>query len=144
MLDRAVYSTRASVETRYREWKHGRDIPNLRSHTPMGILQEIHAPLLLSNLVRWVMTDATEGSSDTPVDLSLTTALTHPSAPGPCSSWPAPTLLNAQASSNNSSTMSAPAPSENDRGARIRGPTRVKAKTEVMANANCLPEYQES
>ena len=77
MLDRAAYSTRAGVETRYREWKHGRDIPNLRSHTPMGILQEIQAPLLLSNLVRWVMTDATEGSSDTPVDLSLTTALTH-------------------------------------------------------------------
>ena len=72
-----LYHRRWRIETIYREWKHGLDIQNLRSHTPIGILKEIHAHLLLSNLVRWVMTDATEGSSDTPVDLSFTTALTH-------------------------------------------------------------------
>lgn len=72
-----LYHRRWRIETIYRQWKHGLDIQNLRSHTPIGILKEIHAQLLLSNLVRWVMTDATEGSSDTPVDLSFTTALTH-------------------------------------------------------------------
>ena len=84
------------------------------------------------------MTDATEGSSDTPVDLSFTTALTHiENALLIMRRARAPQLAGLY---NNSSTMSAPAPSENDRGARIRGQTMVKSKTEVMANANCLPE----
>lgn len=72
-----LYHRRWRIETVYREWKHGLDIQNLRSHTPMGIRKEIHAQLLLSNLVRWVMTEATEGSQATPVDLSFTTALIY-------------------------------------------------------------------
>ena len=72
-----LYHRRWAIETIYREWKHGLDIQNLRSHTPLGILKEIHAQLLLSNLVRWVMTEAVEGTSDAPVDLSFLSALTH-------------------------------------------------------------------
>ena len=72
-----LYHRRWRIETIYREWKHGLDIQNLRAHTTMGIVKEIHAQLLLSNLVRWVMTEATEGTQVTPVDLSFTTALTY-------------------------------------------------------------------
>ena len=66
-----LYHRRWTIETIYREWKHGLDIQNLRSTTVRGILKEMHAHLLLSNLVRWVMTEATEGTTDTPVDLSF-------------------------------------------------------------------------
>lgn len=72
-----LYHRRWSIETLYREWKHALDIQNLRSHTPVGILKEVHAQILLHNLVRGVMTDAAEGSSLTPLDFSFTTALTH-------------------------------------------------------------------
>lgn len=72
-----LYHRRWSLETIYREWKHGLDIQNLRSHTAIGIRKEIHAQLILSNLVRWVMTEAVQGTPTTPVDLSFTTALTH-------------------------------------------------------------------
>lgn len=71
-----LYHRRWRIETIYREWKHGLNIQNLRAHTPIGIRKEIHAQLLLSNLVRWVMTEATQGTQATPVDLSFTTALT--------------------------------------------------------------------
>jgi hypothetical protein len=72
----ALYHRRWAIETIYREWKHGLDIQNLRSHTPAGIRKEIHAQLLLSNLVRWLMTEAAEGSRDTPLDFSFLNALT--------------------------------------------------------------------
>lgn len=41
------------------------------------MLKEVYAHLLLSNLVRWVMTDAVQGTELHPVDLSYVTALTH-------------------------------------------------------------------
>jgi hypothetical protein len=71
-----LYHRRWTIETIYREWKHGLDIQNLRSHTPKGILKEVHAQLVLSNLVRWVMTQATADTSRTPLDLSFVTTLT--------------------------------------------------------------------
>lgn len=70
-----LYHRRWQIETFYREWKHGLDIQNLRSHTPRGILKEVHAHLLISNLVRWVMTEASEQTSCRPVQLSFLTAL---------------------------------------------------------------------
>ena len=72
-----LYHRRWQIETIYREWKHGLDIQNLRSHTPAGVTKEVYAHLLLSNLVRWVMTDATRDTTLHPVDLSYVTALTH-------------------------------------------------------------------
>lgn len=72
-----LYHRRWSIETVYREWKHGLDIQNLRAHTPAGILKEVHAQLLLSNLVRWLMTEAVEDAGDPPLDLSFLTALSH-------------------------------------------------------------------
>ena len=72
-----LYHRRWTIETIYREWKHGLNIQNLRSHTPSGILKEVHAQLLLSNLVRWIMTEAVEGTANTPLDLSFLTALSH-------------------------------------------------------------------
>ena len=71
-----LYHRRWAVETIYREWKHSLNIQNLRSRTPRGILKEVHAQLMLSNLVRWTMTEATEGTDQTPVDLSFLTTLT--------------------------------------------------------------------
>ncbi len=72
-----LYHRRWQIETIYREWKHGLDIQNLRSHTPAGVMKEIYAHLLLSNLVRWVMTDAVEGTEYHPIDLSYLAALTQ-------------------------------------------------------------------
>jgi hypothetical protein len=72
-----LYHQRRSIETIYREWKHGLDIQHLRSHTPIGIRKEIHAQLLLSNLVRWLMTEATKDTGRTPLEFSFLTALTH-------------------------------------------------------------------
>lgn len=71
-----LYHRRWSIETIYREWKHGLDIQNLRSTTPIGIRKETHAQVLLSNLVRWIMTEACEDTPLKPVDLSFLTALT--------------------------------------------------------------------
>jgi hypothetical protein len=71
-----LYHRRWSIETIYREWKHGLNIQNLRSHSPRGILKEVHAQLILSNLVRWIMSEATATHPATPVDLSFLTALT--------------------------------------------------------------------
>ncbi len=71
-----LYHRRWSIETIYREWKHGLDIQNLRSHSPAGILKEVHAQLLLSNVVRWIMTEATQDEPLTPLDLSFLTTLT--------------------------------------------------------------------
>ena len=71
-----LYHRRWSIETIYREWKHGMDIQNLRSHTPAGILKEVHAQLLLSNVVRWIMTEASEDEPLTPLDFSFLTTLT--------------------------------------------------------------------
>lgn len=72
-----LYHQRWRIETIYREWKHGLDIQNLRSHTPRGILKEIHAQLMLSNLVRWLMAEATEKTPESPVHLSFITCMTH-------------------------------------------------------------------
>ena len=86
LLDTTVYGTdelvdlyhrRWQIETIYREWKHGLDIQNLRSHTPVGILKEVHAHIMLSNLVRWVMTEASIQTDLRPVDLSYISCLTH-------------------------------------------------------------------
>lgn len=71
-----LYHRRWTLETIYREWKHGLDIQNLRSHTPAGILKEVHAQLMLSNLVRWIMTEAAQGTEHTPLDFSFLTTLT--------------------------------------------------------------------
>jgi hypothetical protein len=71
-----LYHQRWTVETIYREWKHSLDIQNLRSHTPAGILKEVHAQLMLSNVVRWIMTEATQDTDQTPLDFSFVTALT--------------------------------------------------------------------
>ena len=70
-----LYHRRWTLETIYREWKHSLDIQNLRSHTPAGIVKEVYAQLLLNNLVRWIMTEATEGTKTRPVDLSFLTTL---------------------------------------------------------------------
>lgn len=72
----ALYHQRWRIETIYREWKHGLDIQNLRSQTPIGIRKEIHAHLLLSNLVRWTMSEAIEGTAAIPIQLSFLNALT--------------------------------------------------------------------
>lgn len=71
-----LYHFRWRIETIYSEWKHSLDIQNLRSHTPVGILKEMHAHLLLSNLARWVMTEAAEGTNQRPVEFSFRTTLT--------------------------------------------------------------------
>ena len=71
-----LYHRRWQMETIYREWKHALNIENLRSHTPAGIFKEAYAQLILSNLVRWVMTEAAQGTTLHPVDLSYVTALT--------------------------------------------------------------------
>lgn len=71
-----LYHRRWQIETIYREWKHGLDIQNLRSHTPAGALKEIYAHLILNNLVRWVMVDAVGDTELRAVDLSYLTALT--------------------------------------------------------------------
>jgi hypothetical protein len=71
-----LYHRRWSIETVYREWKHSLNIQNLRSQTPRGILKEVHAQLMLSNLVRWTMTEALQETDQTPVDLSFLTTLT--------------------------------------------------------------------
>ncbi len=72
-----LYHRRWQIETIYREWKHGLDIQNLRSHTPPGVIKEIYAHLLLSNLVRWVMAEAVEDTELHPIDLSYLATLTH-------------------------------------------------------------------
>lgn len=71
-----LYHRRWSIETIYREWKHSLDIQNLRSQTPRGILKEVHAQLMLSNLIRWDLTEAVEGTDQTPVNLSFLVSLT--------------------------------------------------------------------
>jgi len=71
-----LYHRRWQLETIYREWKHALNIQNLRSHTPPGIFKEAFAQLMLSNLVRWVMSEAVQGTTLHPVELSYVTALT--------------------------------------------------------------------
>jgi IS4 transposase len=70
-----LYHRRWQIETIYREWKHALNIQNLRSHTPAGIFKEAFAQLTLSNLVRWVMSEAAQTTTLHPVDLSYVTAL---------------------------------------------------------------------
>ena len=72
----ALYHRRWRIETIYREWKHVLNITNLRAHTPAGIVKEMHAHLMLSNLVRYVMCEACEGTGKTPLELSFLKALT--------------------------------------------------------------------
>jgi hypothetical protein len=71
-----LYHRRWQIETVYREWKHGLDVQNLRSHKPAGVVKEVYTQLLLSNLVRWVMAEAVCGTELHPVDLSYINALT--------------------------------------------------------------------
>jgi len=71
-----LYHRRWQIETIYREWKHALDVQNLRSHRPAGIFKEVYAQLLLSNLVRWVMTEAAQGTDLHATDLSYVCALT--------------------------------------------------------------------
>jgi IS4 transposase len=71
-----LYHRRWHIETIYREWKHALEITSLRSHTPVGIAKEMHAHLLLSNLVRFVMTDAVKDTDETPLAFSFLSALT--------------------------------------------------------------------
>jgi hypothetical protein len=71
-----LYHRRWQIETIYREWKHTLDIQNLRSKSPLGISKEIHAHLIMSNLVRWMMSEA-GAQSIAPVELSFTTAISH-------------------------------------------------------------------
>jgi hypothetical protein len=79
-----LYHRRWSIETIYREWKHGMDIQNLRSHTPVGILKEVHAQLILSNLVRWIMTESAEKTAQTPLEFSFLSTLTLVKTVLPC------------------------------------------------------------
>jgi len=72
----ALYHRRWRIETIYREWKHGLEITNLRSHTPVGIVKEMHAQLMLSNLTRFVMTEAVEDTGKTALEFSFLDALT--------------------------------------------------------------------
>lgn len=72
----ALYHRRWRIETIYREWKHSLEITNLRSHTPVGIIKEMHGQLLLNNLVRFVMTDAVQDTDKTPLEFSFLNALT--------------------------------------------------------------------
>jgi hypothetical protein len=72
----SLYHRRWCIETVYREWKHVLDIQNLRSQTPCAICKEMHAHLLLNNLVRWVMTDAAQGTGKTPLEFSFVSAVT--------------------------------------------------------------------
>lgn len=69
------YHRRWQIETIYRELKHVLDIRNLRSLTPAGITKEIHAQMLLMNLVRWSMTEAAEGTGKSAVEYSFTDAV---------------------------------------------------------------------
>jgi hypothetical protein len=55
-----LYHFRWRIETVYRELKHVLDMQGLRSHTPEGILKEVHCHLLLNNLIRWLMQEAAE------------------------------------------------------------------------------------
>lgn len=70
-----LYHKRWRIETIYREWKHTLDIQNLRSHSPVGLHKEIHAQLLLNNLVRWLQVRALAGTDQTPMETSFTTSL---------------------------------------------------------------------
>jgi len=70
-----LYHFRWRIETIYNEWKHTLAIENLRCHTPVGIRKEIHAHILLSNLVRWVMTEAAYGTAEHPVQFSFRTTV---------------------------------------------------------------------
>ncbi len=72
-----LYHSRWRIETVYHEWKHVLNIQNLRSQTPLGIVKEVHAHLLLSNLIRWVMTEATEHTPHTPVEVSFATSVSY-------------------------------------------------------------------
>jgi len=71
----SLYHRRWQIETIYREWKHVLAIQNLRSHSVRGIHKELYAQLLLYNLVRWLMTQATADTALCPVQLSFTGCL---------------------------------------------------------------------
>jgi hypothetical protein len=73
----SLYHRRWQIETIYRELKHTLDIQNLRSCMPVGIVKEVHAQLILNNLIRWVMIEAAEGTTYHAVDLSFGTTLTY-------------------------------------------------------------------
>jgi hypothetical protein len=70
-----LYHRRWRIETIYRELKHVLDIQNLRSQTPAGIAKELHAQLLVYNLVRFTMTEAAETTKKTPVEYSFGAAV---------------------------------------------------------------------
>lgn len=70
------YHWRWRIETIYRELKHVLNIQNLRSLTPAGIVKEVHAQLLLLNLIRWCMNEAAEGTGKSALEYSFTAAVT--------------------------------------------------------------------
>lgn len=86
----SLYHRRWQIETIYREWKHVLAIQNLRSQSVLGIHKELYAHLMLYNLIRWVMTEATAGSALCPVQLSFTGCLQQLLAILPRLSWVPP------------------------------------------------------
>lgn len=70
-----VYHWRWRIETVVREWKRVLSMQNLRAHTPAGLSKELHAHMLLSNLVRQAMSEAVEDTPLTPVQVSFTAAI---------------------------------------------------------------------
>jgi len=72
-----LYHRRWQIETLYREWKHTLNVQNLRSRTPVRLVKELHAHLILNNLIRWAMTQAAEGTGKPCIAYSFIHAFTH-------------------------------------------------------------------
>ena len=70
-----LYHCRWRIETVFREWKHVLGLDDLRSRSPVAILKEMHAFMILSNLVRWTMSDAAAPQGRLPVQLSFDAAV---------------------------------------------------------------------
>ena len=73
-----LYHERWRHETAYREWKHTLSLNNLRSESASGLYAEALVQVILNNVVRWTMTEATDvadGDPMRPVDLQFTAAV---------------------------------------------------------------------
>ena len=66
-----LYHERWRIETFYREIKHTLEVANLRSKRVEGIYKEIHAQLTVNNLIRYIMTEAVEGTGEATVRFSF-------------------------------------------------------------------------
>ena len=66
----ALYHERWRQETFHREWKYSLSVGNLRSLSRQGLVKEVFVQLILNNVIRWIMTEATE-PPQRPVDLSF-------------------------------------------------------------------------